>query len=35
MTSIINKSDFKLVQFTGSSSVADKISHQVEGKIRI
>lgn len=35
MTSIIDKADFKLIQFTGSSTVADKISHQVEGKIRI
>lgn len=35
MSSIIDKADFKLIQFTGSSTVADKISHQVEGKIRI
>lgn len=35
MEHIINKANFKLVQFTGSSKVAEHISKITNGKVRI
>lgn len=35
MTQVIDDSNFKVIQFTGSSDVAEKISKQTNGKVRI